>query len=187
MPSSASESIPYLIDFIRKHRPDLKSVLDVGIGFGKVGFLLREYFDVKNHSAFKPSDWHLHLTGVDIYDDYLSELQHLLYDEIIIGDIFEVLPDLKQYDLAVLSDVLEHLDKDEGHQLIKSLFKHASDIIITTPVGFLDHPAKGDNPHEAHKSGWELVDFEQYSVVESKVVERIRKEEQVLVVYLQKN
>ena len=47
MPSSASETIPYLLEFTRKNRPQLKTVLDIGIGFGKDGFLLREYFDVK--------------------------------------------------------------------------------------------------------------------------------------------
>ncbi len=187
MPSSASETIPYLIEFTRKNRPELKTVLDVGIGFGKDGFLLREYYDAKEWHKFQPNDWQLKITGVDIYDGYLSELQKIIYNEIIIGDIQEVLPKLGNFDLAILSDVLEHFDKAEGYELLNNLFEHVEDIVIATPLGFHEHGAEDDNPHEEHKSGWTLEDFGRYSVIDSAVIDRIRKSEQVLVVYLRKS
>lgn len=184
MPSSASESIPYIIEFTRKNKPSLKTVLDVGIGFGKDGFLMREYFDVKEWHKFQPDDWLLKITGVDIYDGYLSAIQKIIYNDIIIGDIRDVMPNLGSYDLAILSDVLEHFDKKEGHKLLKDLFFHVSDIVIATPLGYLDHPAEGNNPYEAHKSGWTLADFSSFTILDSAIIKRIRKPEQLLVVYL---
>lgn len=47
MPSSASESIPYLIEFAREVVPYPQRILDIGMGFGKLGFLIREYFEAK--------------------------------------------------------------------------------------------------------------------------------------------
>ena len=92
MPSSTSESIPYEIEFIRKNKPQLHSVLDIGIGFGKGAFLIREYFDIKEKNLYKPKDWQIQITGIEIFPDYLSELQKILYNKIIIGDIVHILP-----------------------------------------------------------------------------------------------
>ncbi len=186
MPSSTSESIPYEIEFIRKNRPQLTSVLDVGIGFGKGGFLIREYFDVKEHNLYQPKDWKVKITGVEVYPQYLSDLQRLLYNEIIIGDIFEVLPKLGKYDLAILGDIIEHFPKDKGLLLLHKLFDYVEDIVIATPNGFLSHPAIGDNAYEEHKSGWTVEDFKEFTVVDKAVIHRIRKDEEVLVVYLRK-
>lgn len=186
MPSSAAETIPYIIEFIRKNRPDLRSVLDVGIGFGKGGFLLREYFDAKRDQHFQPSSWQLKITGVEIYRPYISSLQRLIYDEIKIGDILELLPGLGKYDLAILSDVLEHFPKEKGFRLLSELFKHVEEIVISTPLGFKAKSVKRENPHEAHLSGWIPDDFGDYSIIDQATVPRIRKREKELIVYLRK-
>src|SRR5258707_1244115 len=127
MPSSASESIPYFIEYIRKFKPHLKSVLDIGVGFGKDGFLLREYYDVKEWHKYQPKDWQLHITGVEIYEPYLSKLQKLIYNNIIIGDIFTVLPKLGKFNLAILADIIEHFPKEKGMGLLNKLLVHVED------------------------------------------------------------
>ena len=185
MPSSASESIPYAIEYIRKNRPQLKTVLDVGIGFGKYGFLLREYFDVKEGHKYQPKDWELKITGVEIFENYLSEIQRILYNKIIIGNVLEALPTLGNYDLAILSDVIEHFSKEEGITLLNELFKHCEDIIITTPLGFHEHKS-GENRHEEHKSGWIMEDFSNFNIIDSIIISRIRSEDKLLIVYLRK-
>lgn len=186
MPSSASESIPYEIEFIRKNRPELKSVLDVGIGFGKGAFLIREYFDVKRDGLYKPENWKVKITGVEVYHEYLSELQRMLYDEIVVGDVFEVIDKLGKFELAILGDVIEHFSKEEGLLLLDKLFEHVEDVFVATPHGFLSHPAKGGNLHEEHKSGWKIEDFDGYKILDHAVIKRLRKGEELLVVYLQK-
>ncbi|MBI2641675.1 class I SAM-dependent methyltransferase, partial [Candidatus Roizmanbacteria bacterium] len=144
------------------------------------------YFDAKEWHNYQPKDWQLKITGVDIYKGYLSELQEIIYNDIIIGDIFKVLPSLGIYDLAVLADIIEHFTKEEGLKLLDELFKHVEDIVITTPLGFLLHKGYLNNPHEEHKSGWLLEDFEKYNVIDKAIIPRIRKKEKLMVIYLRK-
>lgn len=137
MPSSAIESVPYIIEYLRKHRPNLNRILDVGLGFGKFGYLIREYFEAKKFSHFQPEEWKVYITGVEIFSGYLSQLQRLIYDEIIIGDIFDALPTLGQYEVGLASDVLEHFSKNKGIELLDKLFNHVEDVVVSTPLGFL--------------------------------------------------
>ncbi len=44
MPSSRPNTIPTVIHLVRQLKP--KSILDVGVGFGKWGHLFREYTDI---------------------------------------------------------------------------------------------------------------------------------------------
>lgn len=186
MSSSASETIPYVVEYVRKNRPNLSTVLDIGIGFGKDGFLLRDFFDAKEWYKFQPKEWKLKITGVEIFEKYISELQRMLYNKIIIGDILAVLPKLGKFDLAILNDVLEHFPKETGFELINKLFEHVEDIIITTHKGFYEHSSTGGNVNEEHKSGWILDDYKQFNIIDSAVVKRIRKPEELLVVYLRR-
>lgn len=186
MPSSAIESIPHIIELIRKNNPKLKSVLDVGVGFGKNGYLLREYFDVREYKKFKPRSWKLKITGVEIFPAYLSELQRKVYTKIIIGDIFKILPKLGKFEVTLLTDIIEHFPKDKGLELLDKLFQHTKSVIITTPLGFLPQAAIDSNPHEEHKSGWILNDFKKFKIIDKAIIKRIRKTDKILVIYLRK-
>jgi hypothetical protein len=188
MPSSSPESVSYVIEYLRKHRPELQSVLDVGFGFGKFGYLIRDYFEAKSKLLFQPEQWKLKIVGVDIFDGYLSEIQRIIYSQIIIGDIFNVLPKLGKFEVAILSDVIEHFSKDKGKILIDELFKHVEDIVISTPLGFLkkESASVALNSHEDHISGWTPEDFNNYYVLESVVIPRIYKPQSVIVMYIQK-
>lgn len=182
MPSSASESIPYVIEFAREIVPKPQRILDVGVGFGKLGFLVREYYEVKDSNRFKKNDWQIELIGIEIFDPYITDLQKIIYNKIIIGDIFKVMKTLGKFDITFLGDILEHFEKAKGHNLLDQLLKHTQCLIITTPNGFLNHETSGDNIYESHKSGWVLEDFENYQIVKSIIIPRIRKSEEVLVV-----
>jgi len=169
-----------LLFFIKKQKLN-----DVGFGFGKIGYLFREYFESKKIGRHKPEDWLLKIDGVDIYDGYLSEVQKQIYNNIFIDDIFNVLPKLGEYDVSILSDVLEHFTKEDGYRLLDELFKHSKDIIVATPNGFLKQGPQ-DNPNQEHLSGWELDDFKRYNVVEKYLIPRLRKDQEVIFVYLRK-
>jgi len=186
MPSSASESIPYIIEFAREIVPKPQRILDVGVGFGKLGFLMREYYEAKEFGRFKKNDWKIDLVGIEIFKPYISELQQIIYSQIVIGNVFEKLEKLGKFDLVLLGDILEHFNKEDGHKLLNQLLKNSEYILIATPNGFLKHNAMGKNKFEAHKSGWKLKDFRPYTVVKSAVVPRIRKDEEVLVVMIKK-
>ena len=185
MPASASESLPYIIEFLREEVPNPKRILDVGVGFGALGFLVREYFEAKEHLRFTKAEWKIELIGIEIYKKYVSVLQRHLYNRVIIGDVFKVIDSLGMFDAVLLGDIIEHFTKNEGHQLLKELFNHTKNIFIATPYGYKQQGAIGTNKHEAHKSGWTLSDLKRYRVIKKKVIPRIRRNERVLVVLIQ--
>lgn len=184
MPTSASEAIPYIVEFLREEVPHPKRVLDVGVGFGKLGFLIRDYYEAKENLRFSKGEWKIKIVGIEIHRKYISPLQRHLYDEILIGDVFDKLPALGRFDVALLGDIIEHFEKEEGHRLLAELFKHTKNIVVSTPYGYKAQAKIGGNNNEAHKSGWTSKDFKRYTIVKQKKIPRIRRKEHVLVVFL---
>lgn len=184
MPTGASESYPYLIEFARELIPQPRRILDVGVGFGAIGFLVRNYFEAKDHLRFSKREWKIRLTGIEIYKNSIHTLQKEIYNSIIIGDVFMEAKKLGSFDLVFFGDIIEHFSKKEGHRLLSLLLPRAKYIIIATPLGYKKQGVVGKNIHEAHTSGWTLKDFSKYSVAKNAVVPRIRKKEKVLIVAL---
>ena len=143
MPTSEHWQIPHVLEVIASERPT--TLLDVGAGFGKYGCLAREYGDVQR---------------VDALDVQAPRLP--CYDHVYLGDIRaldRVLPpDAPRYDLALLVDVIEHLEKAEGNELLGRLLQRARRVLVTTPLGFRPQEIAGQ-PFETHRSGWYPWDF----------------------------
>lgn len=184
MPSSASEAVPYIIEYMRKYIPDPKRILDVGVGFGKLGFFVREYYEAKKHGRFSKNEWEIELIGIEIFKPYISNLQKLLYDKIIIGNASDSLKELGSFDAALLGDILEHFEKSDGYKLLDELLKHSNALIISTPNGFKEQKPPNRNKFEEHKSGWTAEDFKKYSIIKYKIIPRIRKNEELLVILI---
>lgn len=184
MSTSASEAIPYIVEFLREGVPHPKRILDIGVGFGKLGFLIRDYFEAKENLRFSKDDWRIKIVGIEIYPKYISKLQKYLYDQILIGDVFDKLPTLGKFDVVLLGDIIEHFEKEDGHRLLAELFKHTKNIVVSTPYGYKAQAKIGRNNNEAHSSGWTLKDFKRYTIVKQKKIPRIRRKENVLVVFL---
>lgn len=127
------------------------SVLDIGIGFGKFGFLAREYTDVRLGRYF---DWKTRIDGIEIFEKYITQLQREIYDNIYIGDAIEILPTLDRYDMIICSDVLEHFNEKDGAALLDSIREKSRFSMIATPVKVLQQEALYDNEHERHLSAW---------------------------------
>jgi len=67
----------------------------------------------------------------------------------------------RQFDVVVLSHVIEHFDRDTGWQVIRKLEEIASRVVyIETPHGFIEQTAFDGNPYQRHQSGWFPADFE---------------------------
>lgn len=143
MPTSEHWQIPFILDVIATERP--VALLDVGAGFGKYGCLAREYADPRR---------------VDAVDANAPKLP--CYDHIYVGDVRaldSLLPaDAPRYDLALLVDVIEHLEKPEGRRLLDQLVVRARRVLVTTPLGFRRQEVPGQ-PYETHRSGWYPWDF----------------------------
>ena len=61
MPTCHHTYISDTLDVVRKLKP--RSILDVGIGFGKWGLLFREYLDVMAGRVF-PDQWQIKIDGI---------------------------------------------------------------------------------------------------------------------------
>jgi len=150
--------------------PEFK-ILDVGCGFGKWAFLIRDTFEVMMGQNFSRHEWKISVIGVEPFKKCITKVQKELYHKIIPKDIFEVLPELENYDLVILGDIIEHFEKEKAYKLLDELFKHAENIIVSTPLGFMPQGAWADNTREIHKSGWEPEDFTRFHIVEYKIIQ----------------
>ncbi|OGU01733.1 MAG: hypothetical protein A2085_11635 [Gemmatimonadetes bacterium GWC2_71_10] len=98
-------------------------------------------------------------TGVDAFAPALAESLRLgihtdgrQVDVLDIGSHFAP----RSYDCVLASDVIEHLEKEEGMRLIEAMERIARrKVVIFTPNGFLPQAPYADNPWQAHRSGWE--------------------------------
>lgn len=122
-----------------------RSILDVGCGeLSPIRF-------IKGHKS-----------GVDGYAPSLKlAKKNNTHDKFFLIDIKKIKQKFqkKSFDAVVAIDVIEHLKKQEGYNLIKDMESLASKIIIFyTPNGFIpQHDSK--NKLQEHLSGWTVNDF----------------------------
>ncbi len=157
MPSSFHYQISDIIELILFIKP--KSVLDIGVGFGKYGVLSREYLEVFDGES-KYNDFKLVIDGIEIFEKYLTKLHEYIYNTIYIGNALDVLPKIdKKYDLILMIDVIEHFSYEDGLRLIQAALEKSRYIIISTPREWMDQGAVFGNEHETHLSIWKAEDF----------------------------
>ena len=161
MPSSDYNIISYVMNKYMQTSPE--TVLDVGCGNGKWGFLFREYGDIFK-GRLEPKDWKVLIHGVEIFEKYINETHRRNYDHIIIGDIVKHAQSLPTYDFIYAGDVIEHLPKQTALEVLDSLKNKAGRMVVSIPLG-MDWPQGEEfgNPAEAHLSVWSERDFSDWS------------------------
>jgi hypothetical protein len=100
VPSSDYITVPYITSVLASLRP--KSVLDVGVGTGKFGFLVRDVCDWSRCSSEGPTvlardQWTTAIDGIEICEDYITSVQRTLYDRILIGPAQAIVDNLGTY------------------------------------------------------------------------------------------
>jgi len=146
--------------------PFPSSVLDIGVGFGKYGVLLRDHLDIRKR-RYNKSEWQVKIDGVEIWEPYRTPLHDHVYNTVFYKDIRELLPSLGVYDLVVMADVIEHLEKKEGLHILRKLFnEHCKTAMsVSYPPVMGREGAHWENPHETHKCIWTPKDFESFKNV----------------------
>lgn len=151
MGTSEHWQIPHVVNILLQLRP--KSILDLGSGYGKFGVLSREYLSVERLDgidAEKPR--------YDVYDHfYMGDLRHL--DTLLPAGT-------PRYELALLIEVIEHLEKPDAIELLGRIGTKARRLLVTTPFGFRHQEFAGD-PFATHRSRWFPWDFERSFRVQS--------------------
>lgn len=157
MPTSQHYQIPKILDVLIATNPN--SILDIGVGFGKYGFLAREYLELwdgrEDYEHFTRR-----IDGIEVYKKYLTPVHKYIYDHIYEGDALTVVPQLKEsYDLILIIDVLEHFKKEEGKKLLKLLLRKGRGVLVSVPKDIGDQGEVFGNVHETHHAEWEKSDF----------------------------
>lgn len=163
-------SRPYGISYIASRILDLQpaTVLDIGIGFGKFGFMAREYTDIwKNRQ--QRSEWKTIIHGIEAYKKYISEHQNYIYNKIFIGDALNVLPNLGDYDVITFGDCLEHFGRKNGIKMLEMIKERCKVAFVTTPTlsKFQTRGAMKGNEYERHVYGWPTDDLKKWGTVQT--------------------
>ena len=175
MPSSRPNTIPTVIHLLRQLRP--QSILDVGVGFGKWGHLFREYTDIQeaenDPARYERNNWRVRIDGIEGHAAYLTEMHRYLYNEIHVGNASELIKALPPYDLIFLGDIIEHLEKQAGMQLLVNAFERAKKaVIISTPKYETNQAELCGNELERHRSLWAARDFQAFKGCIVKTIDR---------------
>ncbi len=136
-------------------------VLDVGVGFGRWGILVREFAEVWEGRVFK-DQWTIRIEGIEAFPRSVGAYHREFYDQIHIGDAATVLPPLPgPWNLVIFGDSLEHVTKDVGRSLLSTCLERADYVLVNVPLG--DGHPQGEaygNPFERHLSAWDVGDFD---------------------------
>jgi hypothetical protein len=131
-------------------------VLDIGAGAGKYGKMLKD-IEYETGSAIRK-------IAVEIEGRIIDRFGlDSIYDEILNTDansIVKVCPSLTG-DVAIAGDVIEHLTKSQGADLVEYLqyrFKH---IFLVIPTDYLSYTYE-DYEHESHISIWRTADIARF-------------------------
>lgn len=130
-----------------------RSFLDVGCGTGQWGMMIRTNCLEDIYSV-----------GIDLGLENLKFCKyHKLYDEVILADVSKMPFRNESFDVAIASEIVEHIPKSSGVRMLFDLENFSKVIIVTTPNGFLKSEQAG---LETHVCGWSPNDFKKmgYSV-----------------------
>jgi hypothetical protein len=167
MPTSTYSQITTVVKYLTAIMPS--SLLDIGVGNGKFGFIARDFLDVMLGERYHKDDWKIKIDGIEVFEKYIQDHQKSLYDEIFIGDAYDVIDGLGQYDVIYLGDVLEHIEKDRAYEFLEKCANHCNRfIILSIPLGEKwIQPEIYGNPHEEHLSFWSSEEFEEFTIEKS--------------------
>jgi SAM-dependent methyltransferase len=158
MPSSHYHQLNEILELIIETNP--QKLLDIGIGFGKYGFLSREYLELWEEGSVY-GVYKRKIDGIEAFEGYLTPLHRLIYDRIFTGDAKDILPSLtEKYDLVLMIDVFEHFTREEGWKVLEECRRCGRNILISVPRIMSEQDDVYDNPYETHRYNWKRKDFE---------------------------
>lgn len=163
MPSSRPNAIPTTVHVVRQLDPT--SILDVGVGFGKWGLLFREYTDIRaseeDSHRYRREAWKVRIEGIEGFPHYLTPVHEFVYDRVHVGLVQDLVDDLADYDVVHVGDVIEHLPKAQGIELLEKLLRRSRKaLVVSTPKYDTEQADSVSNELERHLSVWTKADFQ---------------------------
>jgi len=138
-------------EIMRLLKPE--TILDLGAGAGKYGELIKN---------INPS---VQSIAVEIEKDYIKKFNLLsIYDEvwnISVTDLIKPKYYDSTFDVIMIGDIIEHLKKSDGIDLLNFLIYRCRWIILEFPHHYLQNSVDGYQS-EAHISVWTETDFSSF-------------------------
>lgn len=164
MPISDYRHIPQVLDEVYRLQPE--RTIELGIGFGKWGVLLREVLDAM-YGHCRTDQWNRMIWGVEGFARYRNPC----WDTYTGVDICDFTSDtsngmtwnLAGWDLVLMMDSLEHLEPEIGAAFLDSLVMCNKQVIISVPNGYMpqDEAVYG-NELEKHRTTFHGPEFDRY-------------------------
>jgi SAM-dependent methyltransferase len=128
------------------------TLLDVGCGSDSI-------------ARYLPKD-QVHSVGVDISPSAIEASgQAHIHSEYRVLDVTRLAEHFEDgsFDCVMALDVIEHLEKRDGLDLLRAMERLARrKVIILTPNGFVPQEAHDGNPFQRHLSGWSPEEMERH-------------------------
>ncbi len=156
MPLSNMLHLPAIAYFAMALRP--RRILDVGIGMGTYGFILRQFIDVREERLDK-NTWQTVIDGIEIFEAYRNPVWDYVYNKVLIGDARVLIDQLDRYDVVLCNDVLEHFDLDDARKFLSRLVETNQTVIATTPNIDFPQGSWAGNEAETHRCSLQAKDF----------------------------
>ncbi len=138
------------------------SVLDIGSGFGRCGFLLRCHMGC-GVSLTTQSPQQMRLEAIEAFPGNITPIYDCIYDKTHHGDVLDVLPSLGEYDVILDSHMLEHLEKQDGLSLLEQMVAHTKSVVVVAlPLGEWPQGEIHGNSYEVHRAAWQEADFARF-------------------------
>jgi len=147
MPSSDPVTIPHVLKLVSALNP--RSILDVGSGNGRYGFLFREVLDL-NHGRLPKTTWKTRIDSVEVDKSYLTDVHRYVYDKVFNIDWREF-ETSSTYDLVFMGDVLEHFD--DWQFALEKAISMSWNVMVVSPNwnGSINQGAWHGHDHETHR------------------------------------
>jgi hypothetical protein len=162
MASSFMSQIPTVLNAVVRLEPT--TMLDIGKGYGKYGFLVHEFLGVPASRRPDPAKTlaeqsDIAIDAVEVQPDYMWPHIPQFYRHVYQGDIMMLYQDLPAYDVVLMADVIEHLEKADGIVLLKDFLAKGAAVVVSTPKKFFNQHFY-ESEYEAHRSHWTPSDFD---------------------------
>jgi len=162
MPLSSFAILNIIALELNHKRPE--TLLDCGAGSGLYGALARQYVDMGYGTNCK-------IVGIEPFYEYKNpNWGH--YDFMYVNTIqgFLSLENQDKFDMILFLDVIEHLPKLEGAELLIKLINRLNPggvLLVSTPGEWVPQKAEHGNELETHVSYWEPRDFVGFTILKN--------------------
>lgn len=158
MGTSNWQQIPFCVEALLAVEP--MRVLDLGIGFGRWGVLVREFCEEWKGRVHR-ENWRVRLEGVEAFPRNVEEYQHFFYDWVHVGDAADFLArPQERWDLIICGDVLQQWPKEVARAALGRALDSADYVLVNVPLGDgWRRGALNGNPFERHRSSWHVEEM----------------------------